>query len=159
MRGLVEESALPCDGRTAPPAPFTTISHWTSKDWLKDDGLYYSNEKRTGFRPFLNLPRYTSQNMALALWLREEEDAQERAMLEEHGWRVRESRSVSSTPCDYQHYIQGSLGEFGCVKPSGKLAVVQHTGPRRMLPDGAGLFRFEDLLEKPYAGGAPSLHG
>jgi hypothetical protein len=151
--------------RTAPPAPFTTISHWASKDWLKDrDGLYYSNEKRTGFRPFLDLPRHTSQNLELALWLREEEDAQERAMLEEHGWRVRESRSVSSTPCDYQHYIQGSLGEFSCVKPScvrfqnawisdrtlcylasGKPAVMQHTGPSRMLPDGAGLFRFEDL--------------
>jgi hypothetical protein len=156
--------------RAAPPAPFTTISHWASKDWLKEgDGLYYSNEKRAGFQPFLDLPRHTSQTLELALWLREEEDAQERAMLEERGWRVRESRSVSSTPWDYQHYIQGSLGEFSCVKPScvrfqnawisdrtlcylasGKPAVMQHTGPSRMLPDAAGLFRFEDLRQATY---------
>src|SRR4029450_12408287 len=85
------------------------------------------------------------------------------------GWRVRESRSVSSTPWDYQHYIQGSLGEFSCVKPScvrfqnawisdrtlcylasGKPAVVQHTGQSAFLPNGHGLFRFttmEDAID------------
>jgi hypothetical protein len=154
--------------RATPPAPFTTISHWWSKDWLKDaDGFYYSNEKRTGFQPFLDLPRHTSQTLELALWLSKEEYARrEWTMLEERGWRVRDSTSVSSTPWDYQHYIQGSLGEFSCVKPScvrfqnawisdrtlcylasGKPAVMQHTGPSRMLPDAAGLFRFEDLRQ------------
>jgi hypothetical protein len=122
--------------------------------------------KRTGFQPFLDLPRHTSQTLELALWLSKEEDAQEWTMLEERGWRVRDSRSVSSTPWDYRHYIQGSLGEFSCVKPScirfqtawisdrtlcylasGKPAVMQHTGPSRMLPDAAGLFRFEDLRQ------------
>ena len=42
----------------------------------------------------------------------------ERRMLQDRGWRVRHSLSVSSTPWDYQHYIQNSLGEFSCVKPS-----------------------------------------
>jgi hypothetical protein len=151
--------------QATPPAHFTTISHWASQDWLKDaDGSYYSNEKRTGFKPFLDLPRYTSQTLELALWLGKEEwDAQEWTMLEERGWRVRDSRSVTSTPWDYQKYIQGSLGEFSCVKPScvrfqnawisdrtlcylasGKPAVIQYTGPSQMLPDASGLFRFED---------------
>jgi hypothetical protein len=153
--------------RTTPPAPFTTISHWISKDWLEDaEGRLYSNEKRTGFLPFLDLPRHTSQRLELALWLRKEEDAGERAMLEDRGWVVRDSSSVSSTPWDYQSYIQSSLGEFSCVKPScvkfqnawisdrtlcylasGKPAVMQHTGPSRMLPDAAGLFRFRDLQQ------------
>jgi hypothetical protein len=151
--------------RSAPSAPFTTISHWVSKDWLIDDnGGLYSNEKRTGFQPFLDLPQHTSQRLELALWLPREEDALERSMLEHRGWRVRDSISVSSTPWDYQHYIQSSLGEFSCVKPScvrlqnawisdrslcymgsGKPVVMQYTGPSRILPDAAGLFRFRDL--------------
>ena len=68
---------------------------------------------------------------------------------------------MSSTPWDYQRYLQGSRGEFSCAKPStvrmqnawvsdrtlcylasGKPAVVQHTGPSRLVPDAAGLFRF-----------------
>jgi hypothetical protein len=152
--------------RTTPPAPFTTISHWTSNDWLRgEDGQLHSNEKRTGFMPFVDLPRYTSQTLELALWL-VEKDAADRAMLQERRWRVRESSSVSSSSQDYQQYIQGSLGEFSCVKPScirfqnawisdrtlcylasGKPAVVQHTGPSRFLPDAAGLFRFQDLQQ------------
>jgi hypothetical protein len=32
---------------------------------------------------------------------------------------------------------------------NGKPAVMQRTGPSRMLPDGAGLFRFEDLCFLP----------
>jgi hypothetical protein len=115
--------------------------------------------------PFLDLPRHTSQTLELALWLREK-DAPERAKLQERGWRVRDSSSVASSAQDYQQYVQGSLGEFSCVKPScirfqnawvsdrtlcylasGKPAVVQHTGPSRFLPDAAGLFRFRDLQE------------
>ncbi len=79
---------------------------------------------------------------------------------------MRHSHDVSSTPWEYQDYIQYSLGEFSCVKPScirlqnawvsdrtlcylasGKPAVVEHTGPSRFLPDAAGLFRFRDVGE------------
>jgi hypothetical protein len=153
-----------------PRAPFTTISHWASQDWLKDaDDLYYSNEKRTGFEPFLDLPRCTSQTLELALWSSEKDDPAEWINLQERGWRVQDSKLVSSTPWDYQHYIQGSSGEFSCAKPayvrfqtawisdrtlcylaSGKPAMVQHTGPSRILPDAAGLFRFEDLRQAAY---------
>ena len=85
------------------------------------------------------------------------------------GWRIRDSVEVTSTPWDYRAYIQGSRGEFSCVKPScvklqnawisdrticylasGKPAVVQDTGPSRILPSRAGLLRFrtpEDAAE------------
>jgi hypothetical protein len=87
-------------------------------------------------------------------------------MLRSRGWAVRHAWEVSSDPQSYQKYIQGSRGEFSCVKPScvrfqnawisdrtvcylasGKPAVVQHTGPSRILPDDDGLFRFRDLGE------------
>jgi hypothetical protein len=91
---------------------------------------------------------------------------EERAELEERGWRVRHSYDVASTPWDYQHYVQESSGEFSCVKPScvrlqnawvsdrtlcylasGKPAVIEHTGPSRFLPDAEGLFRFRTIDE------------
>jgi glycosyltransferase involved in cell wall biosynthesis len=34
-----------------------------------------------------------------------------------------------------------------CYLASGKPAVVQHTGPSRLLPDSGGLFRFKSLEE------------
>ena len=133
-------------------AAFTTVSHW----WGGEE------TKRDGFLPFLDLPRYTSYPLELALCIGEV--PQEWARLANLGWRVCHACQVASTPLDYQRYIQNSLGEFSCVKPScvrlqnawisdrtlcylasGKPAVVQHTGPSRFLPEDAGLFRFRDL--------------
>jgi hypothetical protein len=144
-------------------AAFTTVSHWYMKEWEEDaDGLY-SNDKRTGFLPFLDLPLHTSQPLELALCLSPGEE-DEQVDLQKRGWRVRHSYDVAPTPWEYQRYIQRSLGEFSCVKPScirlqnawvsdrtlcylasGKPAVIEHTGPSRFLPDGAGLFRFRDM--------------
>jgi hypothetical protein len=150
----------------APPeAPFTTVSHWYEDEWVEDADGYYRNDKRSGFEPFLDLPRYTAQPLELALCLADDEE-DDRRVLQERGWRVRKACAVTSTPWDYQGYIQGSRGEFSCVKPScvrlanawvsdrtlcylasGKPAVVQHTGPSRFLPDAEGLFRFRDVEE------------
>jgi hypothetical protein len=154
---------LPC--RAAEDAPFSTVSHWNADEWMEDAGEVYANDKRTGFLPFLDLPQYTTQPLELAICLGAY-DQDERGALQKRGWRVRNASEVASTPWDYQHYIQGSRGEFSCVKPScirlqnawisdrtlcylasGKPAVVQHTGPSRFLPDAAGLFRFHDLKE------------
>jgi hypothetical protein len=148
---------------SGPGAAFTTVSHWYANEWLEDGGEVYANDKRTGFEPFLELPKRTWQPLELALCLGGDE-ADERRMLEASGWRVRHAFDVASTPRDYQCYVQASRGEFSCVKPScirlqnawisdrtlcylasGKPAVVQHTGPSRFLPDAAGLWRFRDL--------------
>jgi hypothetical protein len=144
-------------------AAFTTVSHWYANEWIEDGGEVYANDKRTGFLPFLALPTRTSQPLELALCLGADE-ADERCLLETNGWRVRHAYTVASTPADYQRYVQTSLGEFSCVKPScirlqnawisdrtlcylgsGKPAVVQHTGPSWFLPDAAGLWRFRDV--------------
>jgi hypothetical protein len=145
--------------------PFTTVSHWYQKEWMVEAGECYSNDKRSGFLPYLDLPRQTRVPLELALCLGADE-TNERGALRERGWGVQDSAAVTSTPWDYQHYIQSSRGEFSCVKPScvrlqnawisdrticflasGKPAVVQHTGPSRFLPDAAGLHRFRNLAE------------
>jgi hypothetical protein len=153
-------SQAPC-----PDAPFCTVSQWWGGDWVQTKTESYRNHKRDGFLPFLDLPRHTSQPLELALGLGEgdEEDCHRMRAL---GWRLRSADTVSSTPWDYQRYLQRSRGEFSCAKPSciklqnawmsdrtiyylacGKPAVVQHTGPSKFLPDAAGLFRFRTLEE------------
>jgi hypothetical protein len=144
-------------------APFTTLSHWNTNQWVvEEDGSYYSNDKRDGFLPFLDIPQKTAHKLELALCLGG--DIVEQEALLQRGWHVREASEVSYTPEAYQEYIQQSRGEFSCVKPhcvrlqnawisdrticylaSGKPAVVQHTGPSRFLPGDAGLFRFHDM--------------
>ena len=149
-----------------PGGPFTTISHWYQEgEWIEDaNGDSYCNQKREGFVPYLDLPSQTAARLELALCL--DGDDEERAELEARGWIIRESVTVSSTPWDYQRYIQGSAGEFSCVKPScvrfqnawisdrtlcflasGRPAVIEHTGPSRILPDRAGLLRFRTPAE------------
>ena len=140
-------------------APYTTVSHWWGH-WVVFDDEEYINSKRYGFRPYLDLPRCTKYPLELALCL-SEDDTDERVMLLERGWRVRDASGVASSPRDYQHYVQQSRGEFSCPKPScihlqnawigdrticylasGKPAIIQNTGPSRFLPDWEGVFRF-----------------
>ena len=91
--------------READRAPFTTVSNWIMYDyWVDDDNGGYPNDKRTGFLPFLDLPRYTSQPLELALSLGGAEE--ERHDLERRGWRVREAHEIVANPQDYQRYIQ-----------------------------------------------------
>jgi hypothetical protein len=170
---------------------FTTVSSWWGGggkgEFITDGaGLLYENNKRVTFLRFLDLPQRTPQPIELALNLGEDDadeceramakaaepgavtdyvsDAIDRALLERRGWRIRHAREVSGAPETYQSYIQGSRGEFSCVKPSciafqnawvsdrtlcylasGKPVVVQDTGPSRVLPNGAGMFRFSSI--------------
>ena len=159
----------------------TTVSSWASTDWLKvtEGGrtVLRENTKRRAFLQFVELPRHTSQPLELALYLVDRDpdrardpqaqtDAADRARLEQHGWRVRDSREVAGSPEAYRSYVQRSRGEFSCAKPSyvefqnawisdrtlcylasGKPVVVQHTGPSAFLPNGEGMFRFTSLAE------------
>lgn len=142
---------------------FTTVSNWTGHDWLLEDGTLVENTKRVAFLPFKDLPRHTPQALELALWILDEE---ERRLMENHGWRIRNSGEVAGTPERYRSYIQQSRGEFSCAKPScmkwqnawisdrtlcylasGRPAVVQDTGPSAVLPNGLGMFRFSTIEE------------
>ena len=83
-----------------------------------------------------------------------------------NGWTVENSFDVAGSPQQYQQYIQQSIGEFSCVKPScirlqnawisdrtlcyfasGKPAIIEHTGPSKFLPDREGILRFKNFEE------------
>jgi hypothetical protein len=149
---------------TGEDSAFTTLTHWYAGGGAADSSEAYEDDKRSGFLPYLDLPRRTTQPLELALDVAS--DRNERTALCERGWRVQDSYSVASTPWEYQVYVQDSRGEFSCAKPSyvrletgwvsdrtvcylasGKPAVVQYTGPSRLLPDSEGLFRFRNVEE------------
>ena len=140
---------------------FTTVSSWWGDEWVAEsDGRFYENNKRVSFLEFVELPSRVDQTLELALLLGRG-DRDDRRLLDGFGWSLRHAPSVTQTPEDYRTYIQGSRGEFSCVKPSclhflnawisdrsicylasGKPVVVQDTGPSEYLPSGRGLFRF-----------------
>jgi hypothetical protein len=144
---------------------FTTVSSWDADDWIVDAKEIYENTKRASFLQFAELPNMTSQALELALYLGDG-DGEDRRIMEGHGWRIRHSRAVASTPALYQSYIQSSRGEFSCAKPScmkfqnawisdrtlcylasGKPVIVQNTGSSSFLPNGEGILRFSTLRE------------
>src|SRR5207249_11051590 len=111
---------------------FTTVSSWSSASWLKvqrnGQTVLVDNTKRISFLEFADLPRHTRQRLELALYLLDrdpagqarpkqaEKDAQDRALLERQGWRVRDSRDVTGSPTAYAAYIRQSRGEFSAAK-------------------------------------------
>lgn len=144
----------------------TTVSAWSSGDWVVDPATRYENSKRIAFLAFMDLPKLTSQPLELALFLDTAEDREEGMMMQRRGWRIRHSFAVAGSPVSYRTYIQRSRGEFACAKPScmkfqnawvsdrtlcylasGRPVVVQHTGPSRFLPNGEGMFRFHTIEE------------
>ena len=154
------------------PAPrdgaFTTVSSWWGHEWVMDGDEIIDNNKRAAFLRFAQLPEHTHVPLELALLLdpHSASDDSERRFLIDNGWRVRRSPEVTSSPQAYQNYIQGSRGEFSCAKAScmrfqnawisdrtlcylatGRPAVVENTGPSRILPSGLGLFRFATIEE------------
>jgi hypothetical protein len=150
--------------KTADGFAYTTTAHWWYGE-MEWNGEIFSNDKRTAFLEYLDLPRQTPAKLELALCLGKDNE-EEQQFWERHGWRVRNSWDVSSTSADYRRYIQQSRGEFSCAKPSclrlqnawisdrtlcylasGKPAIVQHTGPSRFLPEARGLFRFRTMEE------------
>ena len=143
---------------------FTTITHWWEDGWVCFDGEEYQNDKRTSFLEFLDVPRLAGIPLELATSLTDG-DEDERILLEGRGWRLHDAGSLEQ-PASYRDYVRGSRGEFSCAKPScmhlqnawisdrticylasGRPAVVQHTGPSRVLVDGTGLLRFRTPAE------------
>lgn len=144
----------------SPTAPFTTVTHWWEDGWVCFDGEEYQNDKRTSFLEFIEVPRLASVPVELATNLTAGDD-DDRLVLGANRWGIRDSREVTRTPLTYRDYIQGSRGEFSVAKPSctklrnawvsdrticylasGRPAVVQDTGPSRILSGDAGVLRF-----------------
>ena len=149
-------------------APYTTVTNWGGAP-IKFEGRICENAKKTGFSPFLGLPKMTTVPLKLAIPFGETDDT-DLPRLQAEGWDICDCAAATVTPERYRTFIQQSRGEFSCAKPlyvrletawisdrticylaSGKPAVVQHTGPSGFLPDAEGVFRFRTVEEAAHA--------
>jgi hypothetical protein len=148
-----------------PAAAYTTVTNWWG-EWILIDGETIDNEKRTAFMALLDLPARVPARLELALTPDEYTMGVDGRMLSDHGWSVCDAWQTCGTPESYRDYIRRSRGELSAAKPSsrilasawvsdrtlcylasGRPAVVEYTGPSRILPDAEGLLRFRDVDE------------
>lgn len=140
----------------APAAPFTTVMQWDSYRAVSFGGRSFGM-KSASFEPYLDLPSRTSERLELAVG----SASAPRALLERHGWAVRDPLPPTRDPWTYQRYLAASKGEFGVAKEgyvssgsgwfsertagylaSGRPAVVQDTGFTRWLGAERGVLPF-----------------
>jgi len=148
---------------------YTTVTGWWD-EWMEFEGETFSNEKRTTFLAYVDLPARAPVDLELAIIIDKETARRDVPVLEEHGWTVSESRRICETPEDFRRYVQGSRGEFTCARPSsprlgttwigdrtlcylasGRPAVVEATAPSRFAFDDGGLLRFRNPDEAAQA--------
>jgi hypothetical protein len=148
-----------------PGSAYTTVTNWWG-EWILVDGQSVDNEKRTAFMPLLDLPRRVPAPLELALTPDDHTMHTDARLFEQHGWTIRDAWEACGTPERYRDYIRSSRGELSaakascrllanawisdrtvCYLASGRPAVVEHTGPSRILPDADGLLRFRDVEE------------
>jgi hypothetical protein len=140
---------------------FTTVAAWRDYGYLEFEGRILG-PKVEEFTKFLDLPaRLPDEDFTLALAI--DVDDPDRELLADRGWRLEDPRAVA-TPDLYRGFIQGSTGEFSCVKggyagthvgwfsdrsacylAAGRPVVLQATGFEAVLPTGVGLFAVDDL--------------
>lgn len=143
---------------------FTTIANWRQLHRnVEFQGEIYYWSKHLEFLKFLELPRLTGQPFELALSSCDEAD---RAMLEDHGWRITDGLGVSTDMDVYRDYISGSTAEFTVAKDqnvrlrtgwfsdrsatylaAGRPVITQDTGFGNILPTGDGLFAFSEMRD------------
>jgi hypothetical protein len=139
---------------------FTTIGNYrqAGRD-VEYQGEVYRWSKHHEWERFVDLPSRTEQEFELALVGTDDDDV---ARLEQHGWRVVPSGTMSLDVFGaYPDYIRTSRGEFTVAKDqnvrlrsgwfsdrdatylaSGKPVVAQDTGFGNVIPTGEGLFAF-----------------
>ena len=144
---------------------FTTIASWRGAYGRVEFGGRTYGLKAHEFRKFADLPQRSSQAFEIALDI-EPADARDRALLEDHGWRLVDPREAAGSPEAFRIYIQDSGAEFSVAQSiyvdtacgwfserttrylaSGKPALVQETGFSRQLPVGEGLLSFRTVEE------------
>ena len=117
------------------------------------------------FRRVIELPERVPQRFELALAIHPDE-VEDLALLDRHGWRVVDPRSVAYDPDAFRAYVQSAGAEFSAAQglyvetesgwfsdrtvrylASGKPALVQDTGFGRNVATGKGLLAYRTLDE------------
>ncbi len=144
-------------------APFTTVGNWNAYGAVTFEGESYG-QKGEEFLRILNLPKYTTQKLELAI---SGADETVKEQLRQAGWSVRDAgEEVSGDVQTYKSYITQSRGEFSvaknayvktrsgwfsdrsvCYLAAGLPVIVQETGFSEWLQIGSGVLSFSSEEE------------
>ncbi|MET0555667.1 MAG: hypothetical protein ABW221_21695 [Vicinamibacteria bacterium] len=157
---------------------YSTIGNWKQNGHdVTWNGQTYAWSKHHEFLKFVDLPRLRpQQRFELCLNV---DDAADRALLQDRGWRLSSPLQMSLEPFGYQEFFRRSRAEWtvakdqnvrlrsgwfserdACYLASGKPVIAQSTGFEHYLPAGEGLFAFRtmddvlaavDTIESDYA--------
>lgn len=151
--------ALPDPG---PQAPFTSVTQWNWEEiWLGERVLSIS--KRQAYMSYVSLPKLTGRPFELAANIHPSDPAEDRLILDQHGWDVTDPYAVAGSVRSYRRFIARSRAELCCPKPifrelrtgwfsdrsacylaTGRPVLAEDTGFADDLPTGDGLFAFAD---------------
>jgi hypothetical protein len=143
---------------------FTTVCNWRQAGHdIEYQGEVYYWSKHHGFLKFVELPRFISQPVELAMPL-DGVPSGERCLLESNGWRLTNAHAFTIDPWTYRNYVCASRGEFtvakdqnvrlrsgwfsersACYLAAGRPVVTEDTGFATVLPTGEGLFAFNTI--------------
>lgn len=140
---------------------FTNIMQWESYPSLKYKGIHYGL-KSDSFRPYLDLPNRTSQQLEIALG----SPNAPRKVLRDNNWYLINPLAVSEDPWNYRNYIQHSKAEFSiskeayvktqsgwfsersaCYLAAARPVLTQETGFSNNIETGVGLLRYRTISE------------
>ena len=140
----------------------TTVGNWRGYGSIEHGGLHYG-QKAHSLRKFFELPKMTTEKLALALAIHPDEKSDVEA-LRENDWELLDPLECAGSPSRYRCFIQGSKAEFGiaksgyvvsrcgwfsdrsaCYLASGRPVLAQETGFSQFLPTGNGLFSFATM--------------
>jgi hypothetical protein len=144
---------------------FTTVASWRGAYGRVEHEGHLYGQKAHEFRKVAALPLRAAAEFELALDI-DAADADDRIVLDAHGWKVVDPREVAFDPLAFRDYVQRSDAEFSVAQgiyvetrsgwfsdrtvrylASGKPAVVQDTGFDDELPVGEGLLSFRTTDE------------
>jgi hypothetical protein len=143
---------------------FTTVCNWRQMGHdIAYQGEVYYWSKHHEFLKFLDLPSRVPRPIELAMPLKTLA-ADDRCLLESHGWRLTNAHVFTTDPWHYREYVRASGGEFtvakdqnvrlrsgwfsersACYLAAGRPVITQDTGFGTVLPTGEGLFAFNTL--------------
>jgi hypothetical protein len=143
--------------------PFTTVASWRGPYGpVQCAGRRYGLKVHE-FRKFVELPERVTSAFELALDIHPD-DAADRNLLLQHGWRLADPGAVAGDPNAFRTYVQSSGAEFSVAQgiyvesnsgwfsdrttrylATGRPALVQDTGFSRRYPVGEGLLAFRTM--------------
>jgi hypothetical protein len=148
------------------PVNLTTIMNWTvGQDFIFADQSW--GQKDIEFQKIISIPGYF-KDLEFTIVANQKSpnnlDKMPTESISQYGWKILNPQEVTANWRQYRQFIYQSSGEFSvakqtyvkantgwfscrsaCYLASGKPVITQETGWSRTIPEGVGLFAFQDL--------------